>query len=79
MRFKRVVLLLLDSVGIGEMPDAAAFGDAGRDTLGHVAASRPLKLPHLVKLGLASHYRLGYRCIRFSRIPNNGAEERHLL
>jgi phosphopentomutase len=52
--FRRVVLLVLDSVGIGEMPDAAAFGDAGRDTLGHVAASRPLKLPHLVKLGLAN-------------------------
>ena len=52
--FQRVVLLVLDSVGIGEMPDASEFGDAGRDTLGHVAASRPLKLPHLVKLGLAN-------------------------
>ncbi len=40
-RFKRVVLLVLDSVGIGEVPDAATFGDAGRDTLGDVAASRP--------------------------------------
>src|SRR3972149_4990821 len=38
--FRRVVLIVLDSVGIGEMPDAAAFGDAGSDTLGHGAASR---------------------------------------
>ncbi|MFQ5777443.1 MAG: phosphopentomutase [Terriglobia bacterium] len=52
--FQRVVLLVLDSVGIGAMPDAAEFGDAGRDTLGHVAASRPLKLPTLVRLGLAN-------------------------
>jgi len=52
--FRRVVLIVLDSVGIGEMPDAAEFGDAGRDTLGHVTASRPLKLPTLVKLGLAN-------------------------
>ena len=52
--FRRVILVVLDSVGIGEMPDAAAFGDAGRDTLGHVAASRPLKIPTLVRLGLAN-------------------------
>lgn len=49
-----MVLIVLDSVGIGAMPDAARFGDAGRDTLGHVAASRPLKLPTLVRLGLAN-------------------------
>lgn len=48
------MLIVLDSVGIGEMPDAADFGDAGSDTLGHVAASRPLKLPTLVRLGLAN-------------------------
>src|SRR3990170_425903 len=53
-RFRRVVLIVLDSVGIGEMPDAADFGDEGSDTLGHVTASRPLKLPTLVRLGLAN-------------------------
>jgi phosphopentomutase len=52
--FRRVVLIVLDSVGIGEMPDAAAWGDAGSDTLGHVAASRPLRVPTLVRLGLAN-------------------------
>ena len=56
--FRRVVLIVLDSVGIGEMPDAAAFGDAGSDTLGHVAASRPLRIPTLVQLGLAIHFLL---------------------
>ncbi|MGC1830646.1 MAG: phosphopentomutase [Candidatus Acidiferrales bacterium] len=53
-RFGRVIWIVLDSVGIGELPDAAGYGDAGRDTLGHVARSRPLRLPHLVRLGLAS-------------------------
>jgi phosphopentomutase len=45
---------VLDSVGIGELPDAADYGDVGRDTLGHIARSRPLKLPNLVRLGLAN-------------------------
>jgi len=36
------------------MPDAGAYGDAGRDTLGHIAGSRPLAVPHLVRLGLAN-------------------------
>ena len=54
MTFRRIVWIVLDSVGIGEMPDAAAYGDAGSDTLGHIAASRPLALPNLVKLGLAN-------------------------
>ena len=53
-KFERVVWIVLDSVGIGELPDAADYGDKGRDTLGHVARSRPLRLPNLVKLGLAN-------------------------
>jgi phosphopentomutase len=52
--FDRVIWIVLDSVGIGELPDAAAYGDVGRDTLGHIARSRPLKLPNLVRLGLAN-------------------------
>jgi phosphopentomutase len=53
-KFRRVIWIVLDSVGIGELPDAAEYGDVGRDTLGHIAASRPLKLPNLTKLGLAN-------------------------
>ncbi len=53
-KFPRVIWIVLDSVGIGELPDAADYGDVGRDTLGHIAASRPLALPNLTKLGLAN-------------------------
>ena len=52
--FNRIALVVLDSVGIGEMPDAAAWGDAGADTIGHVLTARTVHLPHLQKLGLGS-------------------------
>lgn len=48
----RAIVLMLDSLGIGAAPDAARFGDDGANTLGHIAASRPLKLPNLTRLGL---------------------------
>jgi phosphopentomutase len=50
----RVIWIVLDSVGIGELPDAAEYGDVGRNTLGHIAESRPLQIPNLVRLGLAN-------------------------
>src|SRR4030066_42336 len=50
---KRVVLLVLDSCGIGELPDAAEYGDEGSNTIVNIAkAVGGLKLPHLEKLGL---------------------------
>lgn len=52
--FDRVIWIVLDSVGIGELPDASQYGDVGRDTLGHIAHSRALNLPNLVRLGLAN-------------------------
>jgi phosphopentomutase len=52
--FDRVIWIVLDSVGIGELPDAADYGDVGRDTLGHIARARPLRLPNLVRIGLAN-------------------------
>jgi phosphopentomutase len=52
--FERVIWIVLDSVGIGELPDAADYGDVGRTTLGHIAESRALSLPTLVHLGLAN-------------------------
>jgi phosphopentomutase len=54
MTFNRVVLIVLDSVGIGEMPDAAEYGDAGADTLGHTLGSRHVRVPNLQALGLAN-------------------------
>ena len=52
--FKRAFWIVLDSVGIGELPDAADYGDQGRNTLGHIAESRPLNISNLVALGLAN-------------------------
>lgn len=53
--FARVLLIVLDSVGIGAMPDWAAFGDPEpADTLGNCARRRPLALPNLCRLGLAN-------------------------
>ena len=56
--FERIILVVLDSVGIGAQPDAADWGDAGRDTLGHIAERRGLHVPNLVRLGLANIRRL---------------------
>ncbi|MFC6332344.1 phosphopentomutase [Paenibacillus septentrionalis] len=52
MKFERIAVIVLDSVGIGELPDAAQFGDAGSHTLGHIAREYEMKLPHLRSLGL---------------------------
>jgi phosphopentomutase len=52
--FDRVIWIVLDSVGVGELPDAADYGDVGRNTLGHIAESRPLKLLTLTDLGIAN-------------------------
>ena len=61
-RFKRVFLIVLDSLGIGEMPDAARFGDAGTDTLGHIDQTVDhLDIPNLRKLGLANLHPLRHQ------------------
>ncbi len=52
--FDRAIWIVLDSVGIGALPDAADYDDVGRSTLGHIAEARPLRLPNLVRLGLAN-------------------------
>jgi len=54
MAFSRIVWVVLDSVGIGALPDADQYGDVGRNTLGHIAQSQPLAIPNLVQLGLAN-------------------------
>lgn len=54
-RFKRVFLVVMDSVGIGEAPDADQFDDLGADTLGHIADHmNGLKMPNMEKLGLGN-------------------------
>ena len=53
-RFGRVCLIVLDSAGIGAMPDAAKWGDAGSDTFGHILESRHVDLPNFRALGLGN-------------------------
>jgi phosphopentomutase len=62
--FSRVFVIVLDSVGIGELPDAATYGDCGSDTLGNIAKQVPLQVPALRSLGLG-------------RIASIGADPRH--
>ncbi|CAH0180925.1 Phosphopentomutase [Peribacillus sp. Bi96] len=53
--FKRIFVVVMDSVGIGEAPDADLFGDKGADTLGHIADKmNGLNMPNLAKLGLGN-------------------------
>ena len=52
---KRVFLIVLDSFGIGEMPDAALFGDVGTHTLKSCYRSGLLHIPHLKKMGIKNH------------------------
>ena len=52
--FKRIHLVVLDSVGIGEAPDAADFGDEGAHTLGHIAETAGLSVPNMEEFGLGN-------------------------
>jgi phosphopentomutase len=52
--FNRITLIVLDGAGIGAMPDAPEWGDAGSDTFGHICESRQLNLPNLQNLGLGN-------------------------
>ena len=54
-KYKRIFAIVIDSLGVGEMPDAASYGDAGTDTLGHIAENvEELKIPNLQNLGMAN-------------------------
>jgi len=52
--FNRIALIVLDGAGIGAMPDAPEWGDAGSDTLGHILQSRAVRLPNLQRYGLGN-------------------------
>ena len=60
---KRTILIVLDSVGIGALPDAARYGDDGANTLGHVVEATGLRLPNMERMGL------GF--IKQSRLPED--------
>lgn len=64
---KRVFLVVLDSFGIGEAPDAASFGDAGTNTLAGVYKTGILNIPNMTALGLGSID--GVSCINASEAP----------
>ncbi len=54
-KYKRVFTVVMDSLGVGAMPDAAEYGDAGTDTLGHISQKmESLHIPNLQKLGMAN-------------------------
>src|SRR5687767_13511373 len=55
----RVLAIVMDSVGCGELPDASVYGDEGSDTLGHIADVVPLRVPSLRSLGLGRVARIG--------------------
>jgi phosphopentomutase len=57
--FPRVVLIVLDSVGCGELPDAGLYGDEGSNTLGNIAREVPLRVPRLRALGLGRVAQIG--------------------
>jgi phosphopentomutase len=57
--FRRAIVIVMDGVGVGELPDAAAYGDRGSNTVGNIATRVPLKLPTLRSLGLDRVARLG--------------------
>jgi phosphopentomutase len=60
---RRAVVIVLDSVGAGELPDAASYGDEGSDTLGHIAEAESLDIPTLTRLGLGCAARMrGVAC-----------------
>src|SRR5258708_28007482 len=52
--FNRITLIVLDGAGIGAMPDAPEWGDAGSDTFGHILESRTVRLPNLQSIGLGN-------------------------
>ena len=57
--FTRAIVIVLDSVGIGELPDASVYGDQGSDTLGNIARQVPLRIPTLRKLGIGRVAHIG--------------------
>jgi phosphopentomutase len=64
--FRRAFVIVIDSLGVGELPDAAAYGDEGSNTLGNIAAQVPLRIPNLHALGIS-------RVVPLAGLPPAGA------
>ena len=62
--YARVIVIVLDSVGIGELPDAALYEDQGSNTLGNIANAVPLNIPTLAGMGMS-------RLVRLKGAPNS--------
>ena len=60
IRLKRLFIIVLDSVGIGALPDAAKFGDAGADTMARISKSEKFHIPNLRALGIGNIQGLSY-------------------
>ena len=75
MRYRRIVAIVIDSIGVGDAPDAAKYASAGADTLGHLASwwlreqGRPLELPNMASLGLARVRPAGFEGIEGPEMP----------
>jgi phosphopentomutase len=72
-RFTRAIVIVMDSVGIGELPDAPAYGDEGSNTVGNIAKQIPLKVPTLRALGLDRLVRLNSLTKQSDRSVTTGA------
>src|SRR5262249_20797465 len=70
--FTRAIVIVMDSVGIGELPDAAAYGDQGSNTVGNIDSQIPLKVPTLRALGLDKLVRLNSQTKQSDRFVTTG-------
>ena len=68
-----ITIIVLDSVGAGELPDAAAFGDVGAHTLNHTLAAHAAQLPNLARLGLARLPGITTDAAHIPAVPAEGA------
>ncbi len=73
---KRVILTVLDGVGVGALPDAASYGDAGANTLAHVVAAAGPALPNMAKIGLGHIDGAGYPADKHAKGAFGKARER---
>lgn len=75
-KYKRIFVVVMDSLGVGAMPDSESFGDVGVNTLGHISESvDSFTIPNLQKLGMAQPVQLkaGAACRASFGLPGKAA------